>query len=428
MGTRITTQFLDAITEKVVLPVIYDQYEQKANTFNVFMKGKGEKVNSRGCGIPGDFVPSASNGWSEEGGDLPIPAADEQAQMLVRYARYRRGLELTWDALKDLEEGKTLMKGVMARVSKHTLSAIKELNRQMYGSGDGTVAIPLSVSSTTVTFAASRTSGYTHGSRKILKNGRYQFIDSTGAILSGGMSGTVCVCSSISRSGNTATFNQVPSDLTSAIATGTCRLVYQGSYNLAIRGFLYHFSNGNESYQTLLRSDYNDLRATVVDAGGSEITVALFLLLDKELTFRVDAEDVGEALYFCNPTQSYMYEQLGHSAKRFTASDKTMDLGYERVAYNGKMFNEDVDCDYDKIYKAYKNVFKKFENRPLGPMREGSGFWRDVPSFAPGSEDTGTHKERVRGYIGWDGELGCTQPGALGVIKNLEYQQMGFGY
>lgn len=429
MATRISTQLLDSLSEESIFPVLVQQHEEKANAFNEFMKGKGEKIGTKGCKITGYFVPSASNGWTEEGGDLPIPAADEDANMRVRYARYRRAIEITWDALEEMEEGKTLLKGVMARVARHSNSAFKELNRQIYGNGDGTVAIPVSSSSTTVTFANSRTAGYTHGSRKILKNGRYQFIDTaTGAILSGGMTGNVATCTAFSRSAATATFNQVPNDMATPITNGTCRLVYANSYNLALRGFLYHFSNGNEVYQTLLRSDYTDLRATVVDAGGSEITVALFLLLDKEMTFRVDDNDAGEGMYFCNPTQSYQYELLGHSAKRFTAKDKTLDLGYSKVAYNDKNFNEDVDCDFDKIYKVYKNAFKKFERTAFGPMKQGSGFWRDVPSFTAGSEDTGTHKERVRGYLGWSGELGCTHPGMLGVIKNLEYQAMGTSY
>lgn len=432
MATRISTQLLDSITEESIYPVITPQFEEKPSTFNYFMKGEAEDVNSRGTRIPAYLIPSASNGWGAEGGKLPLPVADEDAAMRLRYARYRRAIEISWDALREMEKKGILLKGVMARVTRHSNSAFKSLNRSMFGTGDGTVAIPLSVSSTTVTYAATTAGGYTHGSRKILKNGRYQHIDSTGAILSGGMSGTVSTSTAVSRNGNTtgtATFDQVPNDLTTAIGVGTCRLVYENSYNREIRGFGYHFSNGNEIYQTLSRSDFPDLRATIVAAGGVEITVALFLLLDQEMKFRVeDVEELGEPAYIMNPTQVYGYELLGHSLKRAQMSEKTLDLGYNKREYNGRTFIEDVDCDYDKIFKCYKNSFKKFENRPFGPMKEGSGFWRDVPSFTVGSEDTGSHMERVRGYIGWDGELGCVQPSALGAITGLGFQDMGRSY
>jgi len=232
----------------------------------------------------------------------------------------------------------------------------------------------------------------------------------------------------ISRSGATATFNQVPNDLTAAIAAGTCRIVYANSYNRAIRGNLYHFSNGNEVYQTLSRSDFPDLRATVVDADSSEITIALFLELDQEMKFRTEGDDAGDKMYLMNPSQRYQYELLGHSAKRFDGDSMKYDGGYKKVTYNGDVFTEDVDCDFDKIYLVYKKAFRKFENRPYGPLREGSGFWRDVPAFTVGSEDTGTHKERVRGYLGWDGELGCVHPNWLGVIKNLAFKKLGVNY
>ncbi len=428
MATRVSTQLLDSISDESVFPEIVDTFEQKASYFNEIMKGDGEDVSSKGCRIPAYLVPSASNGWSDEGGDLPIPVADEDAAMRVRFTRYRRAMEITWDALREMEKGKTLLKGVMGRVSRHSNSAFKELNRQMYGSGDGTVAIPLSLASLTITFANTTANGYTHGSRKILKNGRYQFISSTGAILAGGMSGNVCTCTAISRSGATATFDQVPNDLATAIGVGTCRLVYQNSYNRGLRGNLYHFSNGNEVYQTLSRQDYNDLRATVVDADTSDITVALFFELEQEMKFRTEDEDAGEKMWLCNPSQVYQYSLLGHSAKRFDGKEKTYDGAYKKYVIGGDVFTEDVDADYDKMYCVYKKAFRKFENRAFGPLREGSGFWRDVPAFTVGSEDTGTHKERVRGYLGWDGELGCIHPNWLGVIKNLGFKRLGVNY
>lgn len=423
MATATTTQLLDSITEESVLKVVTPQFEQRAALWNKIMKGEGEDVGSRGCGIPMWLVPSASDGFTTEGSLLPIPAAEEHARARVRFIEYRSAIEFTWSALQELKRKGTLAGGLTEHMTRKYATCFKFLNQMLYGNGDAAVGVATAVNSLVVTFASTTATGSTHGSRKFKVNGRYQFYNSSNTQITGG-SVTVSVCTAVSRSGHTATFDALPSDLSSEISGGTVRAVPENSINKGPRGFAYHFSNGNEIWQTLSRSTYNDLRAVIVASPNSgSITVALFLKLNQEMKYRVDeGEASGKKAYVMAPEQISEYELLAHGLKRADMSEMSVDLGFTEHKYAGNTFYEDVDCDKDKIFIFYEQALKKFQRREFGLMNEGSGIWKDVPGFTSGS---GSHYQKSRAYVGWEGELGCVRPGLLGAITSLAYTELG---
>ncbi|MEW6734528.1 MAG: hypothetical protein AB1489_24600 [Acidobacteriota bacterium] len=425
MATRITTQLLDSISEESVLKVITPQFEERAALWNKVMKGEGEDVTSRGCRIPLYLVPSASDGFTTEDSLLPIPTADEDGAARVRFIEYRKAIEITWSALLEMEKKGTIGGGLMKRVTRHYNSAFKFLSQMLYGSGDAQIAIATTVSGNTVTCASSTAAGSTFGSRKAKKNQRLQFFNANGdQIFGGGI--TVSTVQNFNRGAHTIIFDAVPTDLATAISGGVVRIVPENSFNRGLRGFAYHFSNGNEFWQTLSRADYGDLRAVIVPASGSSITVALFLRLDQEMKFRVDeGEQSGRKTYIMAPEQIVEYELLAHATKRADMKETKVDLGFKEHEYNGNVLYEDVDAPKDIIFEWYEEAFKKFERREFGLMKEGSGIWKDVPGFTNGE---GSHYQRVRGYVGWDGELGCVRPGLLGAITGLAYTELGVSY
>lgn len=433
MAIRINTQILDPILREVVMPDVPIQFQEKPKLYQWMMEGKGEEVNSRGTRIPMYIKPSASNGWRSEGAKLPMPVADEDVAARVRYTRYRRAIELTSDALIHMDSATNLVKGLAKRIARHTASAKKEINQQLYGPGTGEVAVvdtPLTKTTVTVTndtilFASTTALGSTHGVRKILVGGRYHWFSAAGVQRTGTTSLLTCVA--ISRSAHTATFDvAIPTDV---VATDI--LVYEDSYNMSLRGLRYHVTAGSEVWQTLSRADYPDLRAVVVPANSAYISVALFSRLEHEMMYRSDADsDMGDdAIHISSPAQRYSYELLGHSMKRYGGLDTKFDGGFKEVSHNGRTWVIDVDCDHDKIYRLKKDALKKFELRKFGLLDDDGRILYRVPGFATdyNSTSTGTHFELWRAYLGMDCDIGSDHPSSLGVINSLAIANLPVG-
>lgn len=427
MAQTLTTQILDPLLKESVLPEIKTQFQEKKALYQWLMTGQGEEITSKGCGIPAYVRPSASNGWRGEKDLFPTPVSDEDIRMRVRYTRYRRAFEISGDAMQQLDSPQNLLKGLAARIARHTNSAMKEINQQLYGTGTGEVGVVatsgVNQGANRLTFATTTAGGSTHGSRKVLVNGKYNMVDpATGTIRkNGGSSAFVLTCVSVDRPNARATFDDVPSDAADADI-----LVYDGSYNKALRGLKYHVNDDSGYYQTISRADYEMLRAVVINAGGSQITIALMSKLDHEMLFRNELDDDSDMVYLMSPAQRFGYELLGHAIREIDGvQERKYDGGFKEVSYNGKNFVIDVDCDHDRIYKLRKNTLKKFELREFSVIEnEGKVLW-DVPAFD--NTGTGTHVDAWRIYFGMEAELGCDMPSGNGVITNLSITGLPLG-
>lgn len=427
MAQTLTTQIIDPILKESVLPEVKTQFQEKKQLYSWIMMGQGEEITSKGCGIPAYVRPSASNGWRSEKDLFPTPVSDEDIRMRVRYTRYRRAFEISGDAFLHMDKPENLVKGLATRIARHTNSAMKEINQQLYGNGSGEVATVASggvdQGNNRLTFATTTAGGSTHGARKVLVNGRYNLVDpATGTIrVNGGSSAFVLTAVSRDVPNARVTFDDVPSDAAAADI-----LVYDGSYNKALRGLKYHVNDDSGIYQTISRGDYEVLRAVVIPGGGNQITIALMSKLDHEMLYRHENDDDGDMVYLMSPAQRYAYELLGHSIRDIDGvQERKYDGGFKEVSYNGKPFVIDVDCDHDKIYKLRKNTLKKFELREFGVIEnEGKVLW-DVPAFD--NTGTGTHVDAWRIYFGMEADLGCDMPSGNGVINNLSILGLPIG-
>lgn len=413
------TQLIDPLLRKIHLPSVTKQFEQKATLYKEIFEGEGEDTNSLGTAIQMYVREGASNGFRDEAAQFPIPVAPEHVQARVRYVRYRRSKAVTDDVMAHFGKPELFIKKFSQWSSLETDSALKEINRQLYGPGTGEVAVRTTTadSGTTVTFR--KIIGDPHGSRKILVNGRYQFFTAAGVQKVGGGS-TVHVCSAVSRSAATATFDAIPNDL----ANGDI-LVYEGSFNKSVRGFRYHYSNGSEVYQTIPRDIYEALKAVIVPAGNLKISVALFSRLNMEMLFSTEDPEGKSGFFILAPAQHFLYELLGHSMKRATMQDKNWDGGYKSVSYNSHKLMIDVDCDADKIYWVPREYLKKFQLRKFGIFDDDGRVMRLRPGFTSGG--VGTHIAEFLVYYAWDGDLGCTMPAALGAITGLPFTNAPVG-
>jgi len=427
MAQTLTTQILDPLLKESVLPEVKTQFQEKKALYQWLMTGQGEEITSKGCGIPAYVRQSASNGWRGEKGLYPVPVSDEDIRMRVRYTRYRRAFEMSGDAFLQLDSPQSLLKGLAARIARHTSSAMKEINQQLYGNGNGEVATVASggvdQGNNRLTFATTTAAGSTHGSRKVLVNGRFNLVDPATSTTrkNGGGSTFVLTVASVDRPNARATFDDVPSDA----AAGDI-LVYDDSYNRALRGLKYHVNDDSGLYQSISRGDYEMLRAVVIPGGGNQITIALMSKLDHEMLYRHENDDDGDMVYLMSPAQRYNYELLGHSLREIEGvQERKYDGGFKEVTYNGKPFVIDVDADHDKIYKLRKNSLKKFELREFGVVEnDGKVLW-DVPGFD--ATGTGSHVDAWRIYFAMEAELGCDMPSANGVINNLSFTNAPLG-
>lgn len=413
MAIATNTQLIDPLLKKIHNPKVVKQFEQRRAVYNELMQGEGEDTNSLGTALQMYVRESPSNGWRPEAGRFPTPVAPEHVQARVRYTRYRRSMAVTDDVMAHMGKPELFIRKFSEWSALQTDSALKETNRQLYGVGTGEVAVRSATvdSGTTVTFR--KVIGDSHGSRKILIGGRYQFFTAAGVQkVAGGA--TVSVCTAVSRPNKTATFDAIPTDL----ADGDI-LVYEDSFNNAIRGFKYHYSNGSEVYQTIPRDVYDVLKAVIVPAASQKISVALFSRLDHEMWYSVEDPDGVSGFYLSSPAQHYLYELLGHSMKRASMTDKTWDGGYKDVKYNDKRWLVDVDCDHDRIYKVPKEYLKKYQLQGFRVFDDDGKVLRLRPGFD--SSGAGTHLGEWLVYYSMEVDLGCTCPAALGAITGLSF-------
>lgn len=423
MATQLNTQILDPILREHVLPEVPKQFQERKGLYNWMMDGSGEEITSKGCKIPAYVRASASNAFRGEAGLFPTPSSPEDISMRVRYTRYRRAFEISGDAFRQIDSPDALIKGLSSHIARITNSAMKYMNQELHGDGSGVVAVIATsgISGNTLTFNAT-TGLASFGSFKILPNAVMNLINpATGAVRAGGGFSPITVVS-VDRANRKATFDQMPSD-----AAAGDYLVYDGSYLRSMHGLIHHVDDGAGFYQGILRSDYDVLKSIVLDAGGFNITNALFSKLDLE-NWHYSELDTDDYQYIMPVAQRFNYELLGHTIREIEGiGERKYDGGFSEVSYNGHPFMIDVDCPRDRIYKLRRSSFQRFI-APKGDFRifdDDGMVMRLIPAF--NSNGVGTHMDAYRIYFTWEGEIGCTMPVANSLIKNLSFANAPIG-
>src|SRR5882724_4790118 len=195
---------------EIVRKTLEDANEKKDNTFSRIEKDT-ENLGSNQLGVrnPITVEDNASEVWrASDGGDFAQSGAEVYVNLTVTHTRVYKAAEFTADIRQMDQNGPTVAPIVTGAVARANQRLKKSCNQQVLVNGDGEVGRYLSgTGTTTITFTS--TSGNYFGVTKILKNGRYQWYDSTLATArNGGYVFTVTAAPN--RANKTAVFDVAP--------------------------------------------------------------------------------------------------------------------------------------------------------------------------------------------------------------------------
>ena len=411
---------------EVVDPEVRKHFEESDTAYKLIPKGKAKFTNTRGVRLVGQVEPNPGMSWYGEGEMYASANTSKKIAMRVFFTRFSMARTLTGDAI-DTTSRESLLNALSSGIKEDTATSLKEFNRQFYGDGTGAVAVVSGVgSSPTITFNSTGSNSSPYGARKILLRGEYNFINpATGAVRVTDNASGVSIPSSRTLSTGSVTFDAVASD----VAAGDL-VVLKNSYNRSIHGLAYHVNNDTGAYQGQSRSDYEALRATVIDAAVSSVNQPLSVaILDKaeyESIYRTGSADSAEDLtLLSSPTQVAAYKLLGYNLVRYTGPQASFDGGLNVNSHNGHPWKIDIDCPNDRIYALRKETFGKFEVKPFGIMKENGAVLRPVHSFTTSA--VGGYFDKFIYYLGAKMDIGCYEPFKNVLIKNLDTTNLPTG-
>lgn len=347
-----------------------------------------------------------SEGSISDGGTLPTPGVDGNADAIVPIRYVASGIELTDMLIKQAKTNRGAFVSVLTdRTKRLAMGFKKKVNRQFFGDGFGTIA-------TLATSPAAATT-FTVDSVQYVKVG--QIIDvrtkATGALENAGnVSLTV---TAVNRSTKVVTVSAA------VTATTTTAGVYiAGSYGLEMEGLRRIGSTGRSLYgidSSIAGNEYFD--AQVKDAASATAGEDLFIQAG-DLAAGASGEDAIGELDVWLTTRGIRRRLAGTytSQKRFNDA-KAMEIhgGYSAIYVNETPVIADDDVPKGFAFGLRNDAFTLFEvERPDFLKDPESG---KVWNLANGSV-AGTRKAVWQAWWVWYANLGAAAPNQVAVIKN----------
>ena len=383
-------------------------FEQDAILLDLFMQGKAQTNNTLGAGIAAYVSPNPSFGAMAEAAYFPVPGETEDVLMKVYSVDQAQTGKIS-GRLMDIPDDLMLEGALSLNTKRDTLTFKKKLSQFCYGDASGSLGVVATsgISGLNVTFGGAR------GSSQILKGARLQFY-TAGGTQHAGTIGAAAVCTVLSN--NLATgvvaFDQLPSNAADADI-----VVYEGSYGLGFHGLAYHVNDDTGTYQGVSRASYATLRATVLDAAGGSLTVAMIDKILKRMRVALGVNvPLDDIVMISHPDQELAYRTLGYALNRVVPlgqGTSKFDLSFGMASHMGLRWKLDNDCPRDRIYFLRMSSFQRFMNRNPGLLIDENG---DSLHLKPGS---GTYAWEYHYYMLCSGDIGCINPLANGCIKNL---------
>lgn len=437
---------LKEITDNEVVDTV-----RRSSVLKNLIPTEADRLNARGTYLFAKVASNYAMKWFGEGGIYPIGGTARRVKMSADFKRFAISTELTRDVLEG-ENKSAIISAIKDAVLDDTMTAMQEINQQLYGNGTGTKAIVASVSGTNVTFRINASDlvpdeanvGNSYGTSLLKVGGIYNFISgdasfdreagpgvttrAVGTVLQQASGNTKFTLNSIA-SGSVGVFSAVPDD-TWTITDGDM-LVNDGSYNQAINGLDYHIDSGTGMYQGVSRASYPTLRAYTLNADNSALSVTMLYRIIMQAKY-VRSKDILDenAVILSSPAQQHAYALLGDisvagydgSAPKTNLNAMpdggTLDYGYASFKFAGLTWIVDVDCPHHKLFIIKPNKFKLLEFKPLSPVLTGENGFAPVPAFD--STGTGAYADKGVYTMTWKGQLVTNDPANAGVkIDNL---------
>ncbi len=363
---------LASLLKRIQEGEVADQQNLEALSFNEFTKS-GKKYNAGGKG----FFGAINDYGNESGGALneteqfrTIDAENYQQYTVV--PKIMNGpIEITGLAVEASDDDvESFAEGLLKEIEGSKKRLKKDMNRQFFGSGSGTLCTPTS------TVSAAATSFTVNSAQYLRKN---MVVDAQ----SNGSNNSI----SHNRITNVDKVNNV---VYFAVSIGVSMITADQVYKENIR--VSASTDGKEmmgldgiaddstlltTFQGLDATALYEWRAVRISASSANLTSDLLQRLEDDVA-TLGGEDPDTLI--THKIQRRKYLDLVIPEKRF--NDLSLDAGFSKLKFNGKEFWLDVDCQRDQVYAIKRSRIYKFE---VAPMAMGglddSGTWLRASNF-----------------------------------------------
>lgn len=340
------------------------QYETQLTAYNAIAKrGKKNFVNGKGERIPSKFRRPTGITAHQEAGSFNAPGTPRYDDMYVYPLAVSLAYDLSGRVIRNMNAGGeySQIDGLSDYLADIAAALQKDIERNMWGNGQGSRAIATSSSGGTLTCqsAAAATYGATKGTTHLEIGETYDVVNSS----TGAVRGQAKVTNKPSATTATVTY----SGMADADVTSGDFIVPQGGYLNFPRGFAYLVNNDTGIFQALSRSTYPELKASVVDLAGAAITISDFNQAVSFLQIRGDAlgPQTGVAAWMPVAQEASLL-RLGQNLKRFNGTDSKFDGSFQTFGYGDLTINVCKDMDEDRIYFSRLDDLFNLEEMPFG--------------------------------------------------------------
>ena len=389
------------------------QYETQLTAYNAVAKrGKKDFVNGKGERIPSKFRRPTGITAHQEGGSFNAPGNPRLDDMYVYPLAISLAYDLSGRVIRNFNAGSeySQIEGMSDYLADVAAALQKDIERNMFGNGQGSRAIAVSGAGSTITCAtaAAATYGSTKGATHIEIGENYDVI----VAATGVVRGTVRVTAKTNTT-FTGTFSNGMADATTTGAGDF--IVPQGGYLNFPRGFAYLINNDTAFFQGLSRGTYGELRSSVVDLAGNSQTVSDFNQAVAFLQIRGDVLGPQSGVASWMPVcQEANMLRLGQNLKRFTGSEKNFDGSFTTFGYGNLTINVCKDMDEDRTYFTRMEDLFNLEEMPFGVYDLDGNQLR----MKAGSNGVGA--DAYTGAMGVQFNLGIGQPRLHTLIQRAQ--------
>jgi len=387
MPTTLST--LDAILRTQYLGAVNEQFNN-LNVINSRLEKDYDSVVGK------NFTMALHTGRNEsvanrgEGGSLPVAGNQSYVNAIVPMKYMYGTLELTGQTIKAAKSNEGAFIRAVDSEMKGLMSDFKtSLNRQLWGAGDGSLAVCGTTSASNTVNVVS--------TRRLRVGMRVDVL-----VSADGTTGTGAVDRVVSSITSATAF--VISG--AAITTGATFSVYiQGSRNLEIMGMGGIFS-GSSILQTLDPATNAFWKANVIANGGTPRAISEILMQTALDTTEQAGNGSATALYTSYGVRR-AYQSVLSALKQYT-NPMQLKGGYTALDYNGKPLIADKDAPVGSIFFADESQLKFYRMSDIEWMEEDGAILSRVSG-----------KDAYQAVLFIYHELGCTMRNAQTLLSDI---------
>jgi hypothetical protein len=374
---------VNAAIKEILIPVLEDANEKRADTFSSIDEGTPEEINARGSFLSILSLDHAiERTTTNEGGSFPEASAPQYVKATLPHITVERTVGMTGAVKRNNNRNQINVNVVKKNFTNAMDKIFKSMNRHIFGDGSGELARVgagsvgaggTAVDTTTKIITCNGTTNL-FGSRFVDIGQLLEARSTAGALRNGGGL-TKMTVTAVDRENKKFTVNQLPTD----IAANDVIYNYD-SFGTAPFGFDYHFAKTG-TWLNLTRGSSNiGLNSVRRSLGGEKLTGGALDQLLGDIKFKLGGEPNKDGLEIIwAPTQCNSYKDEGYELKQFvmtvgqTARGANIDMSFSGVTHSGIKTREEVDCQINRVIVNPKGLLKKFQLQKIQILQDDGG-------------------------------------------------------